>query len=106
MMGAKKNESKFTIMFNPINPRHREAIRILNEAGRGKAALIADALYAYTHHRAGIGVGPSSGGSGGGMRELAQAMQDAEIYEAPETSELDDDTLLNTLAGSVEQFFD
>ena len=105
-MGTKKDEAKFTIKFNPVNPRHREAVRILNEAGRGKAALIAEALYAYTHHRAGIGFSLSSGGSGGGMKESAQAMQDAEIYEAPKTSELDDDALLNTLAGSVEQFFD
>ena len=104
-MYAKKDVSKFTIKFNPINPRHREAMRILNEAGRGKAALIAEALYTYAHYRAGIGAGLSSGSSGG-MKKLAPDLQGAEVCEAPETSELDDDTLFNTLAGSVDQFFD
>ena len=105
MMGAKKDEAKFTIKFNLVNLRHREAARILNESGRGKAALIAEALYAYAYHGAGKGVGLPSASSGGIKDELAPTLQDAEVYEDPETSELDDDTLLNTLAGSVEQFF-
>ena len=46
----KKNEARFTIKFNPANPRHREAIRMLNEAGRSKASLIADALCVYEHY--------------------------------------------------------
>ena len=46
----KKNEARFTIKFNPANPRHREAIRMLNEAGRCKASLIADALCVYAHY--------------------------------------------------------
>ena len=54
---AKKDEAKFTIKFNPANPRHREAIRILSEAGRGKATMIADALYVYAHYGAGLGTG-------------------------------------------------
>ena len=103
-MAAKKDESKFTIKFNPVNPRHREAVRILNEVGRGKAALIAEALYIYAHRGVGIGAGLSSGSSSG-MKELAPDLQGAEVCEASETSELDDDTLLNTLAGSVERFF-
>ena len=47
MYKAKKNEARFTIKFNPANPRHREAMRMLNEAGRCKASLIADALSLY-----------------------------------------------------------
>ena len=49
-MVSKKNEARFTIKFNPANPRHREAMRVLNEAGRSKAALIADALCLYAHY--------------------------------------------------------
>ena len=43
-MGIKKNEARFTIKFDPNNPRQREVMRILNDAGRRKAALITDAL--------------------------------------------------------------
>ena len=43
-MGMKKNEARFTIKFDPNNPRQREAMRILNDAGRRKAALITDAI--------------------------------------------------------------
>ena len=47
MHKAKKNEARFTIKFNPANPRHQEAMRMLNDAGRCKASLIADALNMY-----------------------------------------------------------
>ena len=106
MMRTKKDEAKFTIKFNLVNPRHREAVRILNEAGRGKAALIAEALYTYAHHGAGKGVGLPSASSGGIKEELAPDLQDAETYEVSEVSESDDGTLLNTLADSVGMFFD
>ena len=49
-MDPKKDETRFTIKFNPANPRHREAMRALNEAGRSKASLIADALCLYAHY--------------------------------------------------------
>ena len=52
-MGAKKDEARFTIKFNLANPRHKEAMRILNEAGRSKATLIADAICMYIHYSAG-----------------------------------------------------
>jgi len=49
-MEAKKDATRFTIKFNPANPRHKEAMRILNEdGGRRKASLIADALCMYVH---------------------------------------------------------
>ena len=48
-MYAKKDEARFTIKFNPLNPRHKEAMRVLNEAGRSKASLIADALCMFLH---------------------------------------------------------
>ena len=49
-MKTKKVEARFTIQFNLDNPRHKEAVQILNEAGRGKAVLIADALYVYSRY--------------------------------------------------------
>ena len=48
-MYAKKDEARFTIKFNPLNPRHKEAMKVLNEAGRSKASLIADALCMFMH---------------------------------------------------------
>jgi len=48
-MATKKDESRFTIRFNTENPRHNEAIQILNKHGKGMASLIADALYMYVH---------------------------------------------------------
>ena len=43
-MAAKKDASRYTIKFDPAIPSHKEAMRTLDEAGRGKAALIADAI--------------------------------------------------------------
>jgi len=59
----KKDETRFTVKFNPANPRHRDAIRILNTAGGRVAGLIADALCFYSHHgttsTADLGVAPA-----------------------------------------------
>jgi len=46
-MATKKDESRFTVRFNQENPRHKEAMRILNRHGKGMASLIADALCVY-----------------------------------------------------------
>jgi len=46
----KKDKARFTIKFCPTNPRHQEAMQILDGAGRRKASLIADALYMYFNH--------------------------------------------------------
>ena len=43
-MATKKDASRYTIKFDPTIPSHIEAMRTLDEAGRGKAALIADAI--------------------------------------------------------------
>ena len=50
MMAVKKDESRFTIKFNPENPRHNKAIQILNNYGKGMSSLIADALCAYIQY--------------------------------------------------------
>ena len=48
----KKDETRFTVRFNPADPRHRIAMDILVLSGRRKATLIADALCEYlAHHR-------------------------------------------------------
>ena len=46
----KKDKGRFTIKFNSKNPRHNEAMKILNDYGKGMSSLIADALYMYVHH--------------------------------------------------------
>ena len=43
----KKDETRFTIRFNPIDPRHQMAMNALKAAGRRKSTLIADALCEY-----------------------------------------------------------
>jgi UDP-3-O-acyl-N-acetylglucosamine deacetylase len=43
-MAAKKDASRYTIKFDPAIPSHMEAMQTLNEAGRSKATLIADAI--------------------------------------------------------------
>ena len=45
--GMKKNEMRFTIRFNPADPRHKITINALNASGRRIATLIADAVYDY-----------------------------------------------------------
>lgn len=46
-MNGKKNPAKFTISFNEKNPKHQQAVTVLNHAGRNKAFLIAEALDVY-----------------------------------------------------------
>ena len=43
----KKDETRFTIRFCPVDPRHRLAVEALNAAGRRKASLIAEAVCRY-----------------------------------------------------------
>ena len=43
----KKDPARFSIRFNPANPRHAKAIEMLDAAGRCKAALVAEALSKY-----------------------------------------------------------
>jgi hypothetical protein len=54
----KKDETRFTIRFNPADPRHQKAVGVLIAAGRRKASLIADAVceYAARHGADGVAV--------------------------------------------------
>jgi hypothetical protein len=45
--GKKKDETRFTIRFNPADPRHQRAMDALKASGRRKAYLIADAICEY-----------------------------------------------------------
>lgn len=38
---------RFSIRFNQADPRHRKAAQLLNQAGRSKAVIVADALWEY-----------------------------------------------------------
>ena len=112
MMDVKKDESRFTIKFNPVNPRHREAVRILSEAGRCKAALIADALCMYVHYGADMGAGILRGGMRGvppiAIQECDVAVSTVESTEVCKTSGThapEEDTLFQDLVDSVESFF-
>jgi len=50
---VKKDKTRFTIRFNPIDPRQAKAMNALEVAGRRKSTLIADAICEYLEHRAG-----------------------------------------------------
>ena len=100
-MKSKKNEARFTIKFNPVNPRHRKAIEFLNRVGRGKAALIADALCEYARYEVDI----SDDLLGLGTKEVVQNTQEVKEREIFGISKSDDD-ILDILANSVDQFFD
>ena len=43
----KKDNTRYTIRFNPADPRHQRAMDVLESAGRRKASLIADAVCEY-----------------------------------------------------------
>ena len=101
-MRAKKDESRFTIKFNPGNPRHREAMWILNEAGRGKAALIADALCMYVRYGADV----SADLFKGDMRTIVPFTQNAEAFKVSMASEFEDDASLDIMVDFVDAFFE
>ena len=53
--GMKKDETRFTIRFNPADPRHQRAMDVLKASGRRKASLIADAICEYVALHGGSG---------------------------------------------------
>jgi len=52
--GLKKDEVRFTIRFNPADPRHQKAMGALQSSGRRKATLIADAVCEYLERYGGV----------------------------------------------------
>jgi hypothetical protein len=47
----KKDETRFTIRFNPVDPRQFRAMKVLEAAGRRKSTIIADAVCEYLERR-------------------------------------------------------
>ena len=43
----KKGKTRFTIRFNPADPKHQRTIEVLSTAGRRKASLISEAVCEY-----------------------------------------------------------
>ena len=43
----KKDEARYTVRFNPADPRHQVVMAALDAAGRKKASFLADAAYYY-----------------------------------------------------------
>jgi hypothetical protein len=50
----KKDETRFTIRFNPVDPRQQKAMNALEAAGRRKASFIADAVCEYLTRHGGV----------------------------------------------------
>ena len=104
-MGTKKNPSRFTIKFNPDYLRHREAIRILSEAGRGKATLIADVLYMYSRDRENLVVGISNDAIVKPIPIQYNQMDPTTAHDSPEDNHLAEDDIWQTVEESIESFF-
>ena len=98
-MGNKKDETRFSIKFNPTYPRHQEAIRILNEAGRGKAALIADVLHMYS--RSGVRLGGDSPRN----PPISHHPSSLTAHESPGKDYETEDDIWQTIDESVDSFF-
>jgi len=99
-MGNKKDETRFSIKFNPTYPRHQEAIRILNEAGRGKAVLIADVLHMYS--RSGVRLG---GDLSMNHHPISQHPSSLTAHESPGKDHVTEDDMWQTIDESVDSFF-
>ena len=108
----KKDATKYTIKFNAANPRHREAMRLLNETARGKAALIADALCMYAHY--GVEAYGDLIGSGWPLVEAQSPMivkneryllSAASVLQMPPSAgPPEEDGIWNTINDSLESF--
>ena len=107
----KKNEARFTIKFNTANPRHKEAIRMLNGAGRSKASLIADALCMYACYGATecsdlIINSRNNKIISTGINKTQISTKIDETINATESSQLDEDAFWKDVGSSVYSFFD
>ena len=91
----KKNEKRFTIEFNLIDPRHRKAVEILNAVGRSKAIIIADALWEYyLNHNKGKRVDDSN-------LDKTLAVKDIQDEQG---DDVDNDMLKNSINESLDLF--
>ena len=109
MMKIKKQEARFTIQFNLNNPRHKEAVKILNEVGRSKAMLIAEALYVYFRYVSNainhIGSNKSQHEVTTTIHEKLEVSEIAPLNEDIDTTQSIEDDLWQTVNESLGAFF-
>ena len=100
----KKDETRFTIRFNPIDPRHQAAMTALTSSGRRKASLIAEAVCEYMARHGGgaafpyIPPPPSVTVPVHSINEAADAA-DTTMPGASDVASFDDDMLEAVLGG-------
>jgi len=103
-MVNKKDDARFTIKFNPDIPRHQEAIRILSEAGRAKAALIADALHLCSRNNGRITTVVVNDEMYKPV-PISNVPNAVKVVESSDEARLTDEDLWQTVGKSVESFF-
>jgi hypothetical protein len=86
----KKDITRFTIRFCPADPRHQRAMEVLNQAGRRKASLIADAICYYL--RCAENSDYKSGKQRFDQKALVLESKKSEMSETLETSAKSDST--------------
>ena len=106
----KKNPSRFTIKFNPANPRHIKAVEMLTAAERCKASLIADALYVYasTDSRTAAAVEKQRQGSIPLQKENTGAIpcrSDSPAVTSKNTTQPGESGMWQAISDSVDAFF-
>lgn len=96
----KKDETRYTIRFNPADPRHKIAMEALNTAGRRKATLIADAVYEYLARYSGDGTPLHLTDSRQDMIYKPNYLQDKRLPTEPasKSASQDIETVLNEAA--------
>jgi len=110
-MNTKKEKARFTIKFNPANPRHQEAIKMLNEVGRSKAELIADALFLYSHHKASILANFTNRGNSDSniiqiqRNTMAVVQEKFEMFDDDNINQPNEDDIWQAVNDSIEGFF-
>ena len=108
----KKDEMRFSIRFNPADPRHRKAALLLNMAGRRKAAIVADAIWEYEMKYAVSASDTKKPGNGRSETEMSrndcgrcEIERNQDIYVTHIGSE-DDDMLRDSILDAIGRFQD
>ena len=95
----KKEEMRFSIRFNPDDPRHKQAAQLLNMSGRRKAAIVANALWEY-QQRNDRDTEKSTSSSEGGLRMAAADF--TQEKEEPQAEQ----SLQSSIMDAIEKFRD
>ena len=81
---GKKDEARFTIRFNPADPRHQIAMEVLASAGRRKASIIADAICDYL-------VRHSPNGNLDQLADIGQVVRNKTTLQDADSAVIEDD---------------